>query len=93
MCMILTLGDTLETGTMVLSKTLNCSTIHMFNTKPMTQQQLLQNAREVLVNSGTDSQRKLLQSYAVQQGRTIAQIKKASTFRLAMWSRGLKSAI
>jgi hypothetical protein len=65
----------------------------MFNTKPMTQQQLLQNAREVLVNSGTDSQRKLLQSYAVQQGRTIAQIKKASTFRLAMWSRGLKSAI
>jgi hypothetical protein len=29
----------------------------------------------------------------VQQGRTIAQIKKASTFRLAMWSRGLKSAI
>ncbi len=59
----------------------------------MTQQQLLQNAREVLVNAGTDSQRKLLQSYAVQQGRTIAQIKKASTFRLAMWSRGLKSAI
>ena len=62
----------------------------------MTQQQLLQTAREVLVYAGTvgtDSQRKLLQSYAVQQGRTIAQIKKASTFRLAMWSRGLKSAI
>jgi hypothetical protein len=59
----------------------------------MTSQQLLQTARNVLVNTAGDSSRKKLQSYALQQGRTQAQIAKASTMRLALWSRGFKSAI
>jgi hypothetical protein len=59
----------------------------------MTSQQLLQTARNVLMGTGTDANRKQLQSYALQQGRTQAQIAKASTMRLALWSRGFKSAI
>ena len=59
----------------------------------MTSQQLLQTARNVLTGGGTDANRKQLKSYALQQGRTQDQVRKASTMRLALWSRGFKSAI
>jgi hypothetical protein len=58
----------------------------------MTQQQLLQTARDVMV-CGADARRKELQTHAISQGRTQAQVSKASTMRLALWSRGYKSAI
>lgn len=58
----------------------------------MTSQQLLQTARDVLV-CGADAQRKVLQNHAIAAGRTQAQVAKASTMRLALWSRGFKSAI
>jgi len=58
----------------------------------MTSQQLLQTARDVMV-CGADFQRKNLQTHAISQGRTMDQVRKASTMRLALWSRGFKSAI
>lgn len=58
----------------------------------MTSQQLLQTARDVMV-CGADARRKELQTNAIAQGRTQAQVAKASTMRLALWSRGYKSAI
>jgi hypothetical protein len=58
----------------------------------MTSQQLLQTARDVMV-CGADAQRKVLQTNAIAQGRTQDQVRKASTMRLALWSRGYKSAI
>lgn len=58
----------------------------------MTSQQLLQTARDIMV-CGADAQRKVLQTNAIAQGRTQDQVRKASTMRLALWSRGFKSAI
>jgi hypothetical protein len=58
----------------------------------MTSQQLLQAARDVMV-CGTDARRKELQTNAIAQGRSQDQVRKASTMRLALWSRGFKSAI
>lgn len=58
----------------------------------MTSQQLLQTARDIMV-CGADAQRKVLQTNAIAQGRTQDQVRKASTMRLALWSRGYKSAI
>ena len=58
----------------------------------MTSQQLLQTARNVLV-SKKDSTRKELRTAALAAGRTNDQVRKASTMRLALWSRGFKSAI
>ncbi len=58
----------------------------------MTSQQLLQSARDALV-CGADARRKSLQDHAIAQGRTQDQVRKASTMRLALWSRGFKSAI
>lgn len=59
----------------------------------MTSQQLLQTARNVLVGASTDVARPTLQKAALAAGRTQAQVSKASTMRLALWSRGFKSAI
>jgi hypothetical protein len=58
----------------------------------MTSQQLLQTARDVMV-CGVDARRKELQNHAIAAGRTQQQVAKASTMRLALWSRGFKSAI
>ncbi len=59
----------------------------------MTSQQLLQTARNVLVNTAGDVARNSLQKAALAQGRSQDQVRKASTMRLALWSRGFKSAI
>jgi hypothetical protein len=59
----------------------------------MTSQQLLQTARNVLVGASTDAARPTLQKAALAAGRTQDQVSKASTMRLALWSRGFKSAI
>jgi hypothetical protein len=59
----------------------------------MTSQQLLQTARNVLTTTTTDTGRPALRKAAVAAGRTQAQVDKASTMRLALWSRGYKSAI
>jgi hypothetical protein len=59
----------------------------------MTHQQLLQAARNVLVTTSGRETRKNLQKAAIGAGRTQQQVEKASTMRLAMWSRGVKSAI
>jgi hypothetical protein len=59
----------------------------------MTSQQLLQSARNVLVNTAGKETRKQLQKAALGSGRTQQQVEKASTMRLALWSRGFKSAI
>ena len=58
----------------------------------MTSQQLLQTARDVMV-CGADARRKELRTAALAAGRTNDQVRKASTMRLALWSRGFKSAI
>jgi hypothetical protein len=59
----------------------------------MTSQQLLQTARNVLTATSTDVGRPALRKAAVAAGRTQQQVDKASTMRLALWSRGFKSAI
>jgi len=59
----------------------------------MTSQQLLQAARNVIVNTAGRETRKQLQKAALGSGRTQQQVEKASTMRLALWSRGFKSAI
>ena len=59
----------------------------------MTSQQLLQTARNVLTSTKTDTGRPALRKAALAAGRTQAQVDKASTMRLALWSRGFKSAI
>ncbi len=58
----------------------------------MTQQQLLQNARNVLVGN-TDATRTNLQSAAVAAGRKHEATRKASTMRLALWVSKGTSAI
>lgn len=58
----------------------------------MTQQQLLQNARNVLVGNPT-ANREELKNAAVSLGRTDSQVRKASTMRLALWVTKKTSAI
>jgi hypothetical protein len=58
----------------------------------MTQQQLLQNARHILVGM-TDAQRQCLKTAATAHGRTAQQVSKASTMRLALWVSKGTSAI
>jgi hypothetical protein len=58
----------------------------------MTQQQLLQNARGVLVGM-TDAQRRCLKTAAVAAGRKPEAVAKAGTMRLALWVSKGTSAI
>jgi hypothetical protein len=58
----------------------------------MTQQQLLQNARNV-ISGITDAQRHCLKTAARGTGRTADQVRKASTMRLALWVSKGTSAI
>jgi hypothetical protein len=58
----------------------------------MTQQQLLQNARMILVGN-TDAKRQCLKTSAIAHGRTAQQVSKASTMRLALWVSKGTSAI
>jgi hypothetical protein len=58
----------------------------------MTQQQLLQNARNVLTLQ-KDGKRQDLRTAAIATGRTDAQVRKASTMRLALWVSKGTSAI
>jgi hypothetical protein len=58
----------------------------------MTQQQLLQNARNLMVGS-KDAQRQCLKTAAIAQGRTAQQVSKAGTMRLALWVSKGTSAI
>lgn len=59
----------------------------------MTQQQLLQAARETLVGGLNRDQRHCLRVAAAAHGRSAQQIAKASTMRLALWVSKGKSAI
>jgi methionyl-tRNA synthetase len=58
----------------------------------MTQQQLLQQARDVMV-CGADAHRNSLKTAAIAQGRTAQQVSKAGTMRLALWVSKGTSAI
>jgi hypothetical protein len=58
----------------------------------MTQQQLLQQARDVMV-CGADAHRRTLKTAAIGAGRTVGQVSKASTMRLALWVSKGTSAI
>lgn len=58
----------------------------------MTQQQLLQDARNVLTRK-TLFNREKLKNAAVSLGRTDSQVRKASTMRLALWVTKKTSAI
>jgi hypothetical protein len=60
--------------------------------KQMTQQQLLQNARKILIGFN-DAQRQCLKTAAAAAGRPANSIHKASTMRLAMWVSKGTSAI
>ncbi len=59
----------------------------------MTQQQLLQAARNVLTATQTDTGRPALRTAAMAAGRTQKQVDKASTMRLALWVSKGTSAI
>lgn len=59
----------------------------------MTQQQLLQNARNVLVAAKTDGGRPSLKTAAMAAGRTREDVNRASTMRLALWVSKGTSAI
>lgn len=58
----------------------------------MTKQQTLQIARNVLIGS-PDTQRTPLKKQALAEGRTVDQVSKASTMRLALWVAKGTSAI
>ena len=58
----------------------------------MTQQQLLQNARNVIIGN-PDAQRQCLKTAAVAKGRPAQQVSKAGTMRLALWVSKGTSAI
>ena len=58
----------------------------------MTQQQLLQNARDVMT-CGADARRKELRTAATAAGRKAEAVSKASTMRLALWVSKGTSAI
>lgn len=101
MYMTPTLGDTLRSGPEALLSSsggvILCSSgKHPEQTlfqRIMTQQQLLQNARGVLVLVSRDAQRKCLQSAATAAGRKAEAVSKASTMRLALWVSKGTSAI
>lgn len=57
-----------------------------------TQKQLLQYARMILVGS-EDAKRTNLKTAAMAHGRTVQQVSKASTMRLALWVSKGTSAI
>jgi plasmid stability protein len=59
----------------------------------MTQQQLLQNARNVLVGNLNADHRHCLRVAAAAHGRSAVQVRKASTLRLALWVSKGTSAI
>ena len=59
----------------------------------MTQQQLLQAARNVLTATKTDAGRPALRTAAMAAGRSKEQVSKASTMRLALWVSKGTSAI
>jgi len=59
----------------------------------MTQQQILQLARELLTRKITLSERSQLQNHALANNRSTTAVAKASTMRLAQWARNQKSAI
>ena len=59
----------------------------------MTQQQLLQQARNVLTATVNDHGRHCLQTAAVATGRSVLATRKASTMRLALWVSKGTSAI
>ena len=61
----------------------------------MTQKDLLQAARDIMVNAKHDriSTRRSLQTAARSNGRSAEAVYKASTMRLALWATGKKSAI
>jgi len=59
----------------------------------MTQQQILQLARELLVRKITLSERVQLQNHAMANERSVTQVAKASTMRLAMWARNMNSPV
>jgi len=57
-----------------------------------TQQQMLQHARMILVGN-EDAKRTNLKTAALAHGRTVQQVSKASTMRLALWVSKGTSAI
>lgn len=57
-----------------------------------TQQQMLQHARLILVGN-QDAKRSNLKTAALAHGRTVQQVTKASTMRLALWVSKGTSAI
>jgi hypothetical protein len=57
-----------------------------------TQQQMLQHARMILVGNA-DAKRTNLKTAALAHGRTVQQVTKASTMRLALWVSKGTSAI
>lgn len=59
----------------------------------MTQQKILQLARELLVRKITSDERSQLENHALANNRSVTQVAKASTMRLAQWARNQKSAI
>ena len=59
----------------------------------MTQQQLLQSARNVLIAARTDTGRPALRTAAIAAGRKAEAVSKASTMRLALWVSKGTSAI
>jgi hypothetical protein len=59
----------------------------------MTQQQLLQSARNVLIATRTDTGRPALRTAAIAAGRKAEAVSKASTMRLALWVSKGTSAI
>lgn len=59
----------------------------------MTQQQLLQAARNVLTATQSDTGRPALRTAAMAAGRSKEQVGKASTMRLALWVSKGTSAI
>jgi hypothetical protein len=59
----------------------------------MTQQQLLQQARNVLTATVNDHGRHCLKTAAIAHGRTPEAARKASTMRLALWVSKGTSAI
>jgi hypothetical protein len=60
----------------------------------MTQQELLQSARDIMVSGmGIDSYRTKLKQSAISLGRKPESVAKASTMRLALWVTKRTSAI
>ena len=64
-----------------------------YSKETMTQQQLLQGARNVLTAARTDVGRTGLKTAAMAVGRSKDAVSKASTMRLAMWVSKGTSAI